>query len=72
MLITSSTKNVLQYLSEFYPVGCENKHYKFHLKCQCLEKCSIGQNVKAHLFGWNLAQKLGVMRYFKSHFGSLL
>ena len=31
-----------------------------------------GPKVVVNRFGWNLAQKLGVMRYFPSHFGSLL
>ena len=36
------------------------------------EKVFQGPKVVVNRFGWNLAQKLGVMRYFKSHFGSLL
>ena len=36
------------------------------------EKVFQGPKVVVNRFGWNLAQKLGIMRYFKSHFGSLL
>ena len=36
------------------------------------KKVFLGPKVVVNRFGWNLAQTLGVMRYFNSHFGSLL
>ena len=36
------------------------------------EKVFQGPKVVVKRFGWNLAQKLGVIRYFKTHFSSLL
>ena len=36
------------------------------------EKVFQGPKVVVNRFGWNLAQELGPMRYFKSQFGSLL
>ena len=41
-------------------------------KVSLSEKVFQGPKVVVNLFGWNLTQNLGVMRYFKSHFGSLL
>ena len=36
------------------------------------EKVFQGPKVVVNRFGWNWAQKLGVMRYFQNHFSSLL
>ena len=36
------------------------------------EKVFQWPKVEVNQFGWNLAEKLGVMRYFKSHLDSLL
>ena len=45
----------------------------------CITRLSVivwevfqGQKVVVNRFGWNLAQKLGMMRYFNSHYGPLL
>ena len=42
------------------------------LKASLSEKVFQGPKVVVNRFGWNFAQKLGVMRYFRSQFGSLL
>ena len=41
-------------------------------KVSLSEKVFQGPKVAVNRFGWNLAQKLGMRRYFKSNFGSLL
>ena len=42
------------------------------LKASLSEKVFQGPKVVVNRFGWNFAQKLGVMKYFRSQFGSVL
>ena len=42
------------------------------LKASLSEKVFQGPKVVVNRFGWNFAQKLDVMKYFRSQFGSLL
>ena len=63
---------ILWLINCFSNISCETASIS-KLPCKALS-VPIWESVPVMVnqFGWKLAQKLGVIRYFKGHFGSLL